>query len=234
MSDSTSIFDYSADNIVYTTNKKFMFSYYFISSKGDTFLLDNEGYALTPVVDTTNTTLVEVGFGVSEANTKNLGRDYKQSRLEYYYTRYDSRQVWPKEASGLVENEKNIWIHPFRSPKYFKMLNLNAYPFVKFPLEIDKEWDWTLNVGNMFSDRAWKLWDGNTPRYHKYKVIDKRSFKTRHLGFRNVWVLRSKTSGDLGPTQLDSYFDEELGFVKLHYFNIDGSQFVFDLRSINE
>lgn len=234
MSDSSQISDVNADNLVYTAGHKYLFNYYYVSARQDTFLLDDEGYTLTPWTDTTNMTLVQVGFSINNSGSHFMGEDYKQSVINYHYIRHDKEQVWPKESSGLIENEKNIWIHPYRLPKYFKMLNLNPYPMVKYPVYVDQTWTWSLGVGTLFADPAWKTWTGVAKRRHNYRVLEQQIISTENFGDRSIYVIEAVTAGDIGPSQLTTYFNEEIGFLKLHYFNIDGSQYVFELAAIED
>ena len=51
--------------------------------------------------------------------------DYNQTVLSYKIGN-DLRSF----MSGVVENEKNVWIHPPRD-EYFKILEINPFPFIK-------------------------------------------------------------------------------------------------------
>jgi hypothetical protein len=133
----------------------------------------------------------------------------------------------PAIVFGSVENENNIWMHPPRD-KYFRILELNPFPFIKAPYEIGNAWDWTLIVGSGWGDHRWKLWEGHLENQCKYVIKDKINLKTK-LGEIECLVIESTASSSVGNTKLTSYFNAEFGFVKLDYLNIDGSKTKLEL-----
>lgn len=69
-------------------------------------------------------TIRQVQIEVFEGST-----GFNQTPLKY---KLGNRKNY--STSGVIENEANIWIHPPRDG-LFKILELNPFPFVKFPLE---------------------------------------------------------------------------------------------------
>lgn len=43
------------------------------------------------------------------------------------------------EISGIIENKMNVWLHLPRS-EMFRMLEINPFPFIKFPPEVGAVW----------------------------------------------------------------------------------------------
>lgn len=52
--------------------------------------------------------------------------------------------------------------------------------------------------------------------------------KAIFVGKLNCAEIRSVAKSDLGETSLTSYFNEEHGFVRLEYVNIDGSKMLIN------
>jgi len=50
--------------------------------------------------------------------------------------------------SGTIENEGNVWIHPPRD-NYFKIIELNPFPYIKAPYNIGAKWAWKLKIVNI-------------------------------------------------------------------------------------
>ena len=147
--------------------------------------------------------------------------DYNQTILKYE-CHNEKGKAFSNSLSGVIENENNIWMHPPRD-KYFRILELNPFPFIKAPYEIGNEWEWTLRIGSQWGDARWKVWEGNIENKYKYKITDKKKIKTT-LGDIECFVIESNANSSIGETKLTSFFNPEYGFVKLNYINIDGSK----------
>ena len=146
--------------------------------------------------------------------------DYNQTVIKYQYELNEGNARF-SSSSGVIENEKNIWMHPPRD-QYFSILELNPFPFIKAPYEIGNEWNWQLRIGDGWSDPRWKHWDGRIENKYTYKITDKQTLKTK-LGQVDCWVIESTAESRIGKTKLKAYFNSKYGFVKLNYTNIDGS-----------
>ncbi|WP_432412854.1 hypothetical protein [Rasiella sp. SM2506] len=147
--------------------------------------------------------------------------DYNQTIIQYSYLTQNGIAPF-NGASGVIENEANIWMHPPRN-KYFRILELNPFPYIKAPYKVGNLWDWTLVIGDGWGDDRWKVWEGQIENQYNYKITDKRKIKTA-LGKIDCFVIESTAKSRIGETKLTSYFNSEYGFVKLNYINIDGSR----------
>ena len=134
--------------------------------------------------------------------------------------------------SGGVENEANLWLHPPRD-QYFKILELNPFPYIKAPYEVGTEWTWQLTIGSQWSDPRWKVWEGNITNDYTYKTIAKENIDTE-IGSLDCLLIEGTATSDLGKTSLISYYNEDYGFVKLEYTNIDGSKTFLDILQIED
>lgn len=152
--------------------------------------------------------------------------DYNQTVIQYDYPT-TSGKIWFNSVSGVVDNENNIWMHPPRD-KYFRILELNPFPFIKAPYEIGNQWDWTLEIGSSWGDQRWKVWEGQIENRCDYSITEKKKITTK-LGEIECFVIESTAKSRIGETMLISYFNPQFGFIKLDYTNIDGSKTILEL-----
>lgn len=228
---------YTSDNKIYTLNKTFFYNYYFIEHK-DTLKLTAKVEEIK-VGDFIEQRL-KCGFVPSSYQKDDLlttiaisivdGFNDTQSIIEYKYYNQNNIELNYYSNSGLVENGINIWIHPFRDGN-FSILQYNPFPFVQFPLEIGNEWTWELLVGNRRNDIQLEKFDRNVKNSYTYEINDKKQIRTK-MGLIDCWVINSDCNSELGHTELIAYFNEEYGFVKLDYLNIDKSRLVIELKEI--
>ena len=135
----------------------------------------------------------------------------------------------PFSMSGAIENEANIWIHPPRD-HYFKILELNPFPYIKAPYKIGTKWTWRLMIGNQWADDRWKTWEGNIDNKYEYEITDKVTLET-NLCSLECFVIESKAVSRIGTTALKAYYHPKFGFVKLNYTNIDQSKTILTLTA---
>lgn len=153
--------------------------------------------------------------------------DYNQTNLKYLLGDDSSYSI-----SGGVENDANIWIHPPRD-LYFEILELNPFPYVKRPLKPGHSWTWKLSIGDSWSDSRWKVWEGTISNQYTYRIDSKQSIKTP-LGQLECYIIKSKAESRIGDTYLLAYYNEDYGFVKLEYTNIDGSKTLLDILQVED
>ena len=160
----------------------------------------------------------QVIIGTLEGNPMaNYMPDYNQTSVSYRF-----KEDAPFSMSGVIENEANIWVHPPRD-HYFKILELNPFPYVKAPYKIGTKWTWKLAIGSHWGDERWKTWEGNIENNYQYEITAKKTLATQ-FGDLECFVIESTAKSTLGDTALTAYFHPTYGFVQLHYTNIDGSK----------
>lgn len=153
--------------------------------------------------------------------------DYNQTNIQYYFG--DSSFY---SLTGGIENEANYWIHPPREA-YFKILELNPFPYIKAPYEVGNQWTWSLAIGSSWGDPRWITWEGNIKNKYNYEITSKQILETA-LGPLECYEVIGLGNGSLGTTKLVSYFNETYGFVKLNYTNIDGSQTNINIAAFDD
>ena len=155
--------------------------------------------------------------------------NYYQTSISYEFLQKNGK-YFTKEITGGIENEKNVWIHPPRS-NFFKILELNPFPYIKAPYKVGTKWNWKLKIGDQWSDKRWMEWKGGIENVYDYEIIGKKKIETK-LGNLECFIIKSNAKSRIGKTALISYFNENYGFVKLDYKNIDGTKTILELEKV--
>ncbi|MEL7022020.1 MAG: hypothetical protein AAGK47_10445 [Bacteroidota bacterium] len=219
------------DNQIYTTDRTFKYSYYYLDKNNRKLKFGREGFSLVPYDSINNRIIDTVLF--TTGGIARFGMDSLQTKMLYSYRGMDGKE-YASETTGIIENAKNVWLHPPRSnmTKYFRITEINPFPYVQFPLTIGHSWEWTLGIGDMWSEPEWRAWEGSIINDFLYEITDYRRLETA-LGELPVYEVTAVATSRIGQTQLVSYFNEQYGFVKLHYTNIDSSQLIFNLEQVD-
>lgn len=244
--DTTNPARFTEDNIIYKANKIFVYSMKFYDSSGNNryfkFTTYSEGYKpeiykgdtimVESIVeewgfmDTLNNDSCVTGFKMFiYPDNKILARfdpSYNQTVIRYDETPPKQDEFYCQKT-GLVENEKNIWIHPIRGYGYFNIMYINPYPYVKFPVKKNKRWRWRLDVGSRFGNSQWAEWEGALHLKYNYKITDVNKTLQTSLGDIQCCIIQGSAQSKIGKSFLTTYFNNQYGFVKQLYTNIDGS-----------
>ncbi len=230
---------YNQNNKIYKVGKKFTFSYYYSDKAGTKYLMTKGDPNNQNTNDWTfekmdkqdpnsvSQIILSVNSGLSPFIQYLPG--YNQTVVTYNF-KLSNVEFWNSEMTGVIENEKNTWMHPPRSG-FFKILEINPFPYIKEPLKIGNKWNWKLKFGNHWADKRWLTWEGSNENIYNYEIIDKVSLQTK-LGDIECFVITGTAKSNLGQTKLISYFNSQYGFVKLDYVNIDGTKTVIELENV--
>ncbi|MFN5168592.1 MAG: hypothetical protein ACK5DD_03140 [Cyclobacteriaceae bacterium] len=237
---------YTSDNQIYRSEREFLYDVSIISSFGDSlymkdstgfndvhqdFNLTEQQWSLVPSKEASPGVVRFLGLKVMPGNQPfaRMLPDYSQTVIELRYYSLDTTRLF-FELTGLVENSKNVWIHPHRS-KYFRILELNPFPYIALPVQVGTEWTWCLEIGDLWGDYRWKLWQGTIVNHYTYKIENRMVLETR-LGLLDCHEVVGKAQSDIGVTHLTAHFNSVFGFVRLVYTNIDKSQVVMNLVGV--
>ena len=163
-------------------------------------------------------TIKEVNIKISGGVENNP--NHNQTVALYEYIANDQSNPFTS-ISGIIENEKNIWMHPPRD-KFFNILQLNPYPFIQAPFEVGHTWEWSLQIGGIWGDKRWKTWEGIIENKCIYTITSKKKTKTA-FGELDCYTIESNAISELGETKLTALFNTTYGFMELAYTNIDSS-----------
>ncbi|MDF1699377.1 MAG: hypothetical protein P1U56_26225 [Saprospiraceae bacterium] len=232
---------YTANNTIYLDGNAYTFDYYYQNKSGEKFKFENHknveqlshserssAWSFVPLNKMTDNTIdkvvMKVKYGLEPFGNNNP--DYNQSIISYKFLQLKGEAAF-SSATGLIENEKNIWAHPPRN-KFFQVLELNPFPMIKTPYAVGNKWGWSLQIGDFWGDKRWKVWEGSIENTYTYEIKDKKNISTA-VGELECFIIQSEATSRIGKTYLTSYFNMDLGFVKLDYTNIDSSKTVLEL-----
>ncbi len=134
--------------------------------------------------------------------------------------------------SGIVENERNLWMHPIRNC-LFRILELNPFPYIQYPIKKGNAWKWSLSIGSQWGDERWKTWTGKIVNKYKYKITDTDCKVVTPMGTLSCVKVEAVAKSRIGKTYLTAYYNDTYGFVKMDNTNIDGSRLLVNLVETN-
>ena len=229
---------YTENNKVYKVGNNYSFNYTHISNKGESLLFDlqfgTQNWEFCSEQNKSDTTVSVINMAVMHGREplKKFYPDYNQTIIRYTYLNDKDTNFLQESRTGVIDNEKNIWIHPPRVG-YFKILELNPFPYIQEPYEVGNTWEWSLLIGEHYGDKHWREWSGNIENTYKYEITDIVSKKTA-FGEIECYEITSIGTGKFGETKLVSWFNFDYGFVKLDYTNIDSSKTIIELNSFEK
>jgi hypothetical protein len=230
----------SDDNNVYKQYRQFYYKYYFLNEK-DTLLvkLYTKPEHIAPF---------ELSWKLEPKSKLSFEQDYtaihylamtvksgdyfgQASLLQYDYLSKERRGI-KNEQTGLIEVCSHISITP---PKegHFLISELNPRPEIREPLVKNNTWYDTHTTSDVGGSEKWKTWQGAIEVNSSYRIRDIQTIKT-NIGFLKCFIIDAKAQSSVGETRLVAYYNEEYGFLKLNYTNIDGSYLVLDINSVKK
>ena len=241
---------YTEDNKIYQANRKFTFEFHYYDPQGkERYMrykrIPKQGYEITENGDTSTYIYYKADFSFSDVfnpkdscvnryevevlcTAKSFRKDYNQTVEAFYFLYDDQLSRWPLSYSGIVENERNLWMHPNRSC-LFRVLELNPFPYIQYPVEKGKIWKWKLTIGGHWGDKRWKTWTGKIVNKYKYKITNTDCEVVTPMGTLSCVKVEAVAKSRIGITRLTAYYNNTYGFVKMDNTNIDGSRLLVDL-----
>lgn len=230
---------YNRDNKIYEVGRKFTFTYSYqdkagvkmLMAKADTVGQGDGNWKLVRADSKNTKSVSSIVLSINSGLTPfiQVFPDYNQTVILYDY-RLVGGDSWNNEMTGIIENRKNLWLHPPRTG-LFGILEVNPFPYIKQPIRVGAEWTWKLEFGEQWANKRWLLWKGKNENNIQYKITGKSVIKTK-LGFLKCYVVESEAKSALGSTKLVAYYHHEFGFVKLDYTNVDESKMTLELQSV--
>lgn len=230
----------SDDNSIYKQYRQFYYKYYFLKEK-DTLLVKLytkpehiAPFELSWKLEPKSKLTFEQDYTAIYylAMTVKAGDYFGQASLLQYDYLSKERRGMKYEQTGLVEVCSNISIIP---PKegHFLISELNPRPEIREPIVKDNTWYSTHTTSDVGGSDKWKTWQGTVEVSSSYRIRDIQTIKT-NIGFLKCFIVDANAQSSLGETRLVAYYNEEYGFVKLNYTNVDGSYLVLDINSVKK
>ena len=245
---------YTEDNKIYQADREFTFEFHYFDSQGKERYMRYERvpiqrHELTETGDSITNTYYSPDFSFSDefdakdscinrylvkvaCSSRVFRKDYDQTVEEFYFLLDDQRSKMPLTMSGIVENERNLWMHPNRDC-LFQILELNPFLYIQYPIKKGKTWKWRLSIGSQWGDERWKTWTGGIVNKYKYKITDTDCEVVTPMGTLSCVKVEAVAKSRIGKTYLTAYYNETYGFVKMDNTNIDGSKIIINLMETN-
>lgn len=197
---------YNLDNTIYKEERHFLFKYKRI---------------LNDSIINTNVEFIKVMITNNREPFTRFDKDYSQTVMRLEYLDQDGKIILT-ERTGLIENDKNVWLHPPRSGE-LEILQMAPFPYIKLsPLE--KSWKWQLKA----SYKNYK----NVELKYKYSKGEKIKKQTS-IGELLVIPVTAEVKSSLGDYTSKFMFNAQYGFVFLDFENFDGTHDILELIEVN-
>lgn len=195
---------YDLDNVIYPVNREFIFKC--------TIEYNDETLDL-------NLKFIKMTIQGTTAPFSKFDPDYSQTVIKFeYLDENNNRIIW--EQTGVVENEKNIWLHPPRNAD-LDILQLSAFPYFKFGSI--KKWTWKLDAGyGNYKD---------VHLTHSYRKVKPISYESE-MGILECTPVYATSKSYVGTTFAYFLFNQTYGFVKLKFETIEGTTITLDLIDV--
>ncbi|MEO9869789.1 hypothetical protein [Ekhidna sp.] len=128
------------------------------------------------------------------------------------------------QATGIVENAKNLWLHPPRS-SFFEVLETCPFPYVKFPIKDGDVWHEKLKVGDEWSQGKWT---GNLLFEISYKVVEEKVVDTEKIK-TSFFAIEAEAKSSVGTSKAKFLFNENMGFTIIDFTTLEGRRIHFRL-----
>ncbi len=158
---------------------------------------------------------------------------------EYVEIRYEfingGRRIFHGEVSSVAEGSRGVYLRPLRSYG-FVFTEFNPFPLIGSSLETGKNWTRIVTLPSALYQKA-KLENQPSSEFFNLNVEYKVSGDANV--FTKLGTIPCKKIEAVGETLQGSkfatfYFNEQWGFVKTEYKNIDGSELVFQLIGVKD
>ncbi|MDQ3046716.1 MAG: hypothetical protein M3R27_04140 [Bacteroidota bacterium] len=125
------------------------------------------------------------------------------------------------EITGIIETEKEIWIHPPRFAGYFEFTEYAPFPEVKFPILPNNQWKGSLSLGTYATKES-----GNQIK-KEYSIHSIDTLSSIPL-CREIQITGTGISG-LGNYINEFTYNEIEGFTYMRYTKKNGERLIIEL-----
>ncbi|MDM1370710.1 hypothetical protein [Myroides marinus] len=214
------------NNSIYKVGRNFYYTYNIKNAQGDElFISDKDKNTLTS--NENETIKSQMKWEIIEP-VKGKRTNRRQTEVRFSFT----PEIGSRSYTGIVENEQNVWLHPFRM-NFFKSLETAPFPYIHIDKSIGYTWSDQMKIGEYWTNKLWGEWQGELLLDYTYTITDEVELTTA-LGVLHCQKVVSTAKSKLGETTLVSYFSKEYGFVRMEYKLLTGLEVVLDLTKVEE
>ena len=153
-----------------------------------------------------------------------------QTSIEYQYINSYGKIIG-KETTGIVENSKNIWIHPPRM-HLFRSFIPAPWPYICTPYKIGTKCRYTWKWSDYWADERIFPWNGMLSNVYNYIIKGKANF---FLNKKKIecFVIEAEAKSDFGLSKAIFHFNPKYGFLQQDFELPNGKKFVLKAVEIN-
>ncbi len=179
-----------------------------------------------PIKENDYTPIHQIALSVSEGSFMN-----QQSAIRYDYINNGIKSM-DSEWSGVMEVGNKVLLSPPRN-SFFKVMELSPFPMMGDSLKVGYEWTDRQAVSEAASIPNLAEWKGELIKELSYKITKSEYMKT-NIGLLHCYLVAGTCISQLGETKLIAFYNEQYGFVKMDFFNIDGSRIIMDVYNVKQ
>ncbi len=220
---------YVKDDKLLLFGKNITYEYYY--KCGDSFhlfnvnqnsrkVLDDSFWDFTNYLNRDNNVITKFIFHPDKFT---VDKNRSMTKYTFIYLNSNNDTIF-QEQTGAIENYKNFWMHPPRIG-VFNLIFTSPWPLVSYPLNIGQEWEWEWSFNARWGDSRYIIWDGIKKFNYTYKTVSS-DILSFDFGKIQCWKILAEGTSEIGNNSAEFYFNCELGFLMIHYFNLDNSEFV--------
>lgn len=214
--------NYTSDNITFKTGNRLVYDYYYKKQSDnslykfaiDTFGINQGNYNSWKFVDYSmdddpKNKCEKIILTVTD-NWKNKPPDYDQTVIQYEYLNINEQYLL-YENTGVIENSKNIWLHPPRQLLFRAHIPV-PWPFVATPYEVGTRYSYTWKWSDMWSDPRLLEWKGMISNDNRYEIV---GIEYYNIGNKEIESLKieSEAISEIGKSTAEFLFHPEVGFL---------------------
>ena len=215
------------NNTIYTLGKEFIFNINIENNGEVLYIKNNEDDSIQITKNRDSAAITEVHLTVIKPK---LFQRTNKHQTEIYYS-YEPNPT-SISATGIVENQKNIWLHPPRN-EFFKALETCPFPYIVKDKPVGFQWKDSMSIGKHWGNKLWGEWNDRLLLNYKYEITETEILNTP-FGEIECSVINAIATSELGQSRLKAYYSEEYGFVALHYTLFSGIEIDLKLDKIIE
>ena len=169
--------------------------------------------------------------------------DQSQILCHYNFSKQDSidhisevkevvtEEFWLKvDTTGIIENEEELWMHPFRYNQFFKT-EIAPFPLVKFPISNKSMIDSRSKIVIM---KNWGTYSPTiTETNYFYVGAEEKNYEFSGDIECHKFMAYGHNSRH-GISHLEYYYHEQYGFTEMNYLTYDNEVIQFKIEQLIE
>ncbi|RKD86141.1 hypothetical protein [Mangrovibacterium diazotrophicum] len=181
-------------------------------------------------------------YSIFKEGRKETGRIYlgclgkllplkEQKQFAIVWTKNKRELSEKRNNTGAIEDTNRVFIHPPRNNE-FRILEYSPFPYVKYPLKTNSNWNWQLTLGKYWEDEELNVLANDTLQYRYQVEAKNQEYFSFAKSLLTYYEIRSYSINPKFKSEFVGYFNDGYGFVYCQFQNIDNSTITFELVNV--